>query len=32
MAADTYRVIYSIHDDAVLVRVVRTSHRADVHG
>jgi mRNA-degrading endonuclease RelE of RelBE toxin-antitoxin system len=27
-----YRVIYSIHDDEVLVRVVRISHRADVHG
>jgi mRNA interferase RelE/StbE len=27
-----YRVIYSIHDDEVLVRVVRISHRADVCG
>ena len=27
-----YRVIYSIHADEVLVRVVRTSHRADVYG
>jgi mRNA interferase RelE/StbE len=27
-----YRVIYSIHDDEVLVRVVRISHRADVNG
>ena len=27
-----YRVIYSIHHDEVLVRVVRISHRADVHG
>jgi mRNA interferase RelE/StbE len=27
-----YRVIYSIHDDEVLVRVVRTSHRADAYG
>lgn len=27
-----YRVIYSIHDDRVLVRVVRNSHRADVYG
>jgi mRNA-degrading endonuclease RelE of RelBE toxin-antitoxin system len=27
-----YRVIYSIHDDEVLVRVVRISHRADVSG
>jgi mRNA interferase RelE/StbE len=27
-----YRVIYSIHDDEVLVTVVRISHRADVHG
>ena len=26
-----YRVIYSIHDDQVLVRVVRISHRADVY-
>ena len=26
-----YRVIYSIHDDEVLVRVVRISHRADVY-
>jgi len=26
-----YRVIYSIHDDRVLVRVVRISHRTDVH-
>jgi mRNA interferase RelE/StbE len=26
-----YRVIYSIHDDQVLVRVVRVSHRADVY-
>jgi mRNA interferase RelE/StbE len=25
-----YRVIYSVHDDQVLVRVVRISHRADV--
>jgi mRNA interferase RelE/StbE len=27
-----YRVIYSIHDGQVLVRVVRISHRADVYG
>jgi mRNA interferase RelE/StbE len=27
-----YRVIYSIHDDEVLVRVVRISLRADVYG
>jgi mRNA-degrading endonuclease RelE of RelBE toxin-antitoxin system len=27
-----YRVIYTIHDDKVLVRVVRISHRADVYG
>jgi len=27
-----YRVIYSINDDEVLVRVVRLSHRADVYG
>jgi mRNA interferase RelE/StbE len=27
-----YRVIYSIHDDEVLVRMVRISHRADVYG
>jgi mRNA-degrading endonuclease RelE of RelBE toxin-antitoxin system len=27
-----YRVIYSIHDDEVLVRVVRISHRADIYG
>jgi mRNA-degrading endonuclease RelE of RelBE toxin-antitoxin system len=27
-----YRVIYSIHDDEVLVRVVRISHRADAYG
>ncbi len=27
-----YRVIYSIHDDQVLVRIVRISHRADVYG
>jgi mRNA-degrading endonuclease RelE of RelBE toxin-antitoxin system len=27
-----YRVIYSIHDEHVLVRVVRISHRADVYG
>ena len=27
-----YRVIYSIHDTEVLVRVVRISHRADVYG
>lgn len=26
-----YRVIYSIHEDHVLVRVVRISHRADVY-
>ena len=26
-----YRVIYSIHEDQVLVRVVRISHRADVY-
>jgi mRNA interferase RelE/StbE len=26
-----YRVIYSIHDDRVLVGVVRISHRADVY-
>jgi mRNA interferase RelE/StbE len=25
-------VIYSIHDDEVLVEVVRISHRADVYG
>jgi mRNA interferase RelE/StbE len=25
-----YRVIYSVQDDEVLVRVVRISHRADV--
>lgn len=27
-----YQVIYSIHDDEVLVRVVRISHRADAYG
>jgi mRNA interferase RelE/StbE len=27
-----YRVIYSINDDEVLVRVVRISHRADAYG
>ncbi|MCZ2816190.1 type II toxin-antitoxin system RelE family toxin [Modestobacter sp. VKM Ac-2984] len=27
-----YRVVYSIHDDQVLVRVVRISHRADAYG
>lgn len=27
-----YRVIYSIHEDEVLVRVVRISHRADAYG
>jgi mRNA interferase RelE/StbE len=27
-----YRVTYSINDDEVLVRVVRSSHRADVYG
>lgn len=27
-----YRVIYSIHGEHVLVRVVRISHRADVYG
>jgi Cytotoxic translational repressor of toxin-antitoxin stability system len=27
-----YRVIYSIRDDEVLVRVVRISHRPDVYG
>jgi len=27
-----YRIIYSIHDDEVLVRVVRISHRADAYG
>jgi mRNA interferase RelE/StbE len=27
-----YRVIYSVHDDEVLVRVVRISHRADAYG
>ena len=27
-----YQVFYSIHDDRVLVRVVRISHRADVYG
>ena len=27
-----YRVIHSIHDDEVLVGVVRMSHRTDVHG
>ena len=26
-----YRVIYSIHDDVVLVRVVGISHRSDVY-
>ncbi|MGY1711970.1 type II toxin-antitoxin system RelE/ParE family toxin [Geodermatophilus sp. SYSU D00758] len=26
-----YRVVYSIQDDEVLVRVVRISHRADVY-
>lgn len=27
-----YRVVYSIHDEQVLVRVVRISHRGDVYG
>ena len=27
-----YRVVYSIHDHEVLVRVVRISHRADAYG
>ncbi len=27
-----YRVIYSIHKDEILVRVVRISHRSDVYG
>jgi mRNA-degrading endonuclease RelE of RelBE toxin-antitoxin system len=27
-----YRVIYTVHDDQVLVRVIRISHRADVYG
>jgi mRNA-degrading endonuclease RelE of RelBE toxin-antitoxin system len=27
-----YRVIYSSHDDHVLVRVVRIAHRADAYG
>ena len=27
-----YRVAYSVHDDEVIVRVVRLSHRADVYG
>ncbi len=27
-----YRVIYSIYDDQVLVKVVRISHRADAYG
>ena len=27
-----YRVIYSIHNDQLLVRVVRMSHRADAYG
>ena len=27
-----YRVIYSIHDDEIRVRVVRISHRADAYG
>jgi mRNA-degrading endonuclease RelE of RelBE toxin-antitoxin system len=27
-----YRVIYSIHDNEVLVRVVRISHHADAYG
>jgi mRNA interferase RelE/StbE len=27
-----YRVISSIHDDEVLVRVVHISHRADAYG
>ena len=27
-----YRVIYSVHDDEVVVRVVRISHRADAYG
>jgi mRNA-degrading endonuclease RelE of RelBE toxin-antitoxin system len=26
-----YRVIYSIHDDKILIRVVRISHRADAY-
>jgi mRNA interferase RelE/StbE len=28
---DQYRVIYSLHDDQALVRVVRVSYRADVY-
>ena len=27
-----YRVIYSIHDEGIVVRVVRISHRAGVYG
>jgi mRNA interferase RelE/StbE len=27
-----YRVIYSIHEKVILVRVVRISHRADAYG
>ena len=27
-----YRVVYSIHDQQILVRVVRISHRADIYG
>ncbi|WP_104523505.1 type II toxin-antitoxin system RelE family toxin [Blastococcus atacamensis] len=27
-----YHVIYSVHEDQVLVRVLRISHRADVYG
>jgi mRNA interferase RelE/StbE len=27
-----YRVIWSVNDDQVLVRVVRLSHRADAYG
>lgn len=27
-----YRVLYEIHDQAVLVRVVRVAHRKDAYG
>lgn len=27
-----YRVIYSVHEEQILVRVVRISHRADAYG
>jgi mRNA interferase RelE/StbE len=27
-----YRVIYSVHEDQILVKVVRISHRADAYG